>query len=226
MRRLRPYIYHHCLKYSWYSLYTRFRNTFSSDFFNDCQLCKLWREQLKRYRRCRLRVGSTEVTTRPMWLTRPCRRNAARQWDALWCLRSCPAVTYIHRIVMTHGAPPVSIDDDQPTETISLVTRAFIICFAVPPPMIGLALRQARPQRRLSLACPMCTPYESQQNRHVTKHMERGFERALILLRYWRYTYGDSGVISSYQLFPTILWGKLCEMFVVLTLVDVTFSMR
>jgi len=37
------------------------------------------------------------------------------------------------------------------------------------------------------------------------------------------YTYGDSDVISSYQLFSAILWGKLCEMFVVLTSVDVTF---
>jgi len=37
---------------------------------------------------------------------------------------------------------------------------------------------------------------------------------------------GDSDVISSYQLFSAILCGKLCEMFVVLTLVDVTFSIR
>jgi len=41
-----------------------------------------------------------------------------------------------------------------------------------------------------------------------------------------RYTSGDSDVISSYQLFSAILWGKLCEMFVVLTSVDVTFSIR
>ena len=31
------------------------------------------------------------------------------------------------------------------------------------------------------------------------------------------YTYGDSDVISSYQLFSAILWGKLCEMFAILT---------
>jgi len=30
-------------------------------------------------------------------------------------------------------------------------------------------------------------------------------------------------VISSYQLFSAILWGKLCEMFVILTSVDVSF---
>jgi len=35
-----------------------------------------------------------------------------------------------------------------------------------------------------------------------------------------------SDVISSYQLFSAILWGKLCEMFVILTLVDVNFSIR
>jgi len=39
-------------------------------------------------------------------------------------------------------------------------------------------------------------------------------------------TEGDSDVISSYQLFSAILWGKLCEMFVILTSVDVTFSIR
>jgi len=40
-------------------------------------------------------------------------------------------------------------------------------------------------------------------------------------------TQGDSDVISSYQLFSAILWGKLCEMFVILTSVlDVTFSIR
>jgi len=37
---------------------------------------------------------------------------------------------------------------------------------------------------------------------------------------------GDSDVIYSYQLFPAILWGKLCEMFVILTSVDVAFSIR
>jgi len=37
---------------------------------------------------------------------------------------------------------------------------------------------------------------------------------------------GDSDVISSYQLFSAILWGKLCEMFVILTSVHVTFSIR
>jgi len=37
---------------------------------------------------------------------------------------------------------------------------------------------------------------------------------------------GDSDVISSYQLFSAILWGKLCEMLVSLTSVDVTFSIR
>jgi len=36
------------------------------------------------------------------------------------------------------------------------------------------------------------------------------------------YTSGDSDVISSCQLFSAILWGKLCEMFVILTSVDVT----
>jgi len=40
------------------------------------------------------------------------------------------------------------------------------------------------------------------------------------------YTQGDSDVISSYQLFSAILWGKLCEMMVILTSVDVTFSIR
>ena len=40
-------------------------------------------------------------------------------------------------------------------------------------------------------------------------------------------TQGDSDVISSYQLFSAILWGKLsCEMFVVLASVDVSFSIR
>ena len=39
-------------------------------------------------------------------------------------------------------------------------------------------------------------------------------------------TQGDSDVISSYQLFFAILWGKLCKMFVILTSVDVTFSIR
>jgi len=39
-------------------------------------------------------------------------------------------------------------------------------------------------------------------------------------------TYGDSDVISSYPLFSAILWGKLCEMFVILTSVDVIFSIR
>ena len=38
--------------------------------------------------------------------------------------------------------------------------------------------------------------------------------------------WGDNDVISSYQLFFAILWGKLCEMFVILTSVDVTFSIR
>jgi len=33
-------------------------------------------------------------------------------------------------------------------------------------------------------------------------------------------------VTATYQLFSAILWGKLCEMFVVLTSVDVTFSIR
>jgi len=33
-------------------------------------------------------------------------------------------------------------------------------------------------------------------------------------------------VISSYQLFSAILLGKLCEMFVILASVDVTFSIR
>jgi len=32
--------------------------------------------------------------------------------------------------------------------------------------------------------------------------------------------------ISSHQLVSAILWGKLCEMFVILTSVDVTFSIR
>jgi len=32
--------------------------------------------------------------------------------------------------------------------------------------------------------------------------------------------------MSSYQLFSAILWGKLHEMFVILTSVDVTFSIR
>jgi len=36
----------------------------------------------------------------------------------------------------------------------------------------------------------------------------------------------DGDVISSCQLFSAILWGKLCEMFVILTSVDVTFSIR
>ena len=40
------------------------------------------------------------------------------------------------------------------------------------------------------------------------------------------YTYGDSDVISSYELFSAILWGKLCKMFAILTSVDVTFSIR
>jgi len=40
------------------------------------------------------------------------------------------------------------------------------------------------------------------------------------------YTQGNSDVISSYQLISAILWGKLCKMFVVLTSVDVTFSIR
>jgi len=40
------------------------------------------------------------------------------------------------------------------------------------------------------------------------------------------YKQGDSDVISSYQLFSAILWGTLCEMFVVLTSVDFTFSIR
>jgi len=39
-------------------------------------------------------------------------------------------------------------------------------------------------------------------------------------------TQSDSDVISSYQLFSAIFWGKLCEMFVVLTSVDATFSIR
>jgi len=34
---------------------------------------------------------------------------------------------------------------------------------------------------------------------------------------------GESDVISSYQLFSAILWGKRYEMLVVLTSVDVTF---
>jgi len=37
---------------------------------------------------------------------------------------------------------------------------------------------------------------------------------------------GDSDVISSHQLFSAILWGKLCETFVILTSADVTFSIR
>jgi len=36
----------------------------------------------------------------------------------------------------------------------------------------------------------------------------------------------NSDVISSYQLFSAILWGKLCEMFAILTSVDATFSIR
>jgi len=39
-------------------------------------------------------------------------------------------------------------------------------------------------------------------------------------------TQGENDVISSYQLFSAILYGKLCEMFVILTSVDVTFSIR
>jgi len=37
---------------------------------------------------------------------------------------------------------------------------------------------------------------------------------------------GDSDVISSYELFSGMLWGKLCEKFDILTSVDVTFSIR
>jgi len=39
-------------------------------------------------------------------------------------------------------------------------------------------------------------------------------------------TWGDSDVIPSYQLFSAILWSKLCKMFVILTSVDVTSSIR
>jgi len=47
-----------------------------------------------------------------------------------------------------------------------------------------------------------------------------------LLLSFAIVIHSDSDVISSYQLFSAILWGKLCEMFAILTSVDVTFAIR
>ena len=85
-----------------------------------------------------------------------------------------------------------------------------------------------------SFTCPRCSPgpwHSSQQPEPRTSTTSVALRYVALRCRAWLQTtatsyIGDSDVISSHQLFSAILWDKLCEMFAILTSVDVTFSIR